>query len=52
MVTIVIDPGHGGEDSGAIGARGSKEKDVVLSIGKRLKAKIEQQPNMRVVMNS
>ena len=50
MVTIVIDPGHGGEDSGAIGARGSKEKDVVLSIGKRLKAKIEQQPNMRVVM--
>ncbi len=50
MVTIVIDPGHGGEDSGAIGARGSKEKDVVLAIGKRLKAKIEQQPNMRVVM--
>lgn len=50
MVTIVIDPGHGGEDSGAIGARGSKEKDVVLSIGKRLKFKIEQQPNMRVVM--
>lgn len=50
MVTIVVDPGHGGEDSGAIGARGSKEKDVVLAIGKRLKAKIEQQPNMRVVM--
>lgn len=50
MVTIVIDPGHGGEDSGAIGARGSKEKDVVLAIGKRLKAKIEQQPSMRVVM--
>ncbi len=50
MVTIVIDPGHGGEDAGAIGARGSREKDVVLSIGKRLKAKIEQQPNMRVVM--
>ncbi len=50
MVTIVIDPGHGGEDSGAIGARGSKEKDVVLSIGKRLRTKIEQQPNMRVVM--
>ncbi len=50
MVTIVIDPGHGGEDSGALGARGSKEKDVVLAIGKRLKTKIEQQPNMRVVM--
>ncbi len=50
MVTIVVDPGHGGEDSGAIGARGSKEKDVVLAIGKRLKAKIEQQPNMRVIM--
>lgn len=50
MVTIVIDPGHGGEDSGAIGARGSKEKDVVLAIGKRLRTKIEQQPSMRVVM--
>jgi len=50
MVTIVLDPGHGGEDPGAIGASGSREKDVVLAIAQRLKAKIEQQPNMRVVL--
>jgi N-acetylmuramoyl-L-alanine amidase len=50
MITIALDPGHGGEDPGAIGRGGSREKDVVLSIAKRLKAKIEQQPNMRVMM--
>ena len=50
MVTIVIDPGHGGEDPGAIGRSGSREKDVVLSIAKRLKARIEREPNMRVVL--
>jgi len=50
MITIVLDPGHGGEDPGAIGRGGSREKDVVLSIARRLKAKIEQEPNMRVVM--
>lgn len=50
MITIVLDPGHGGEDPGAIGAAGSREKDVVLAIANRLKAKIEQQPNMRVVL--
>jgi N-acetylmuramoyl-L-alanine amidase len=47
MVTIVLDPGHGGEDPGAIGRGGSKEKDVTLSIARRLKAKIDAQPNMR-----
>ncbi|WAW10962.1 N-acetylmuramoyl-L-alanine amidase [Oxalobacter vibrioformis] len=50
MVTVVLDPGHGGEDPGAIGHRGSREKDVVLSIARRLKTRIEQEPNMRVVM--
>jgi len=50
MVTIALDPGHGGEDPGAIGRSGSREKDVVLSIAKRLKAKIEEQPNMRVML--
>jgi len=50
MITITLDPGHGGEDPGAIGAGGNREKDVVLSIAKRLKAKIEQQPNMRVML--
>jgi len=50
MVTIALDPGHGGEDPGAVGRGGSYEKDVVLSIAKRLKAKIESQPNMRVFL--
>jgi N-acetylmuramoyl-L-alanine amidase len=50
MITIALDPGHGGEDPGAIGASGSREKDVVLAIAKRLKARIEQQPNMRVML--
>ncbi len=50
MITIALDPGHGGEDPGAIGRAGSREKDVVLSIAKRLKGKIEGQPNMRVML--
>ncbi|MDB5768561.1 MAG: amiC [Collimonas fungivorans] len=50
MITIALDPGHGGEDPGATGRGGNREKDVVLSIAKRLKAKIEQQPNMRVML--
>ena len=47
LITIAIDPGHGGEDPGAIGALGSKEKNVVLSIAKRLKEKIEGEAYMR-----
>lgn len=47
LITIAIDPGHGGEDPGAIGAAGSKEKHVVLSIAKRLKEKIEDEAYMR-----
>ena len=50
LLTIALDPGHGGEDPGAIGRGGSHEKDVVLAIAKRLKAKIEEQPNMRVML--
>ncbi|MBR7779189.1 N-acetylmuramoyl-L-alanine amidase [Undibacterium rugosum] len=50
LITIAIDPGHGGEDPGALGRNGSREKDVVLAIAKRLKAKIEQLPNMRVML--
>jgi N-acetylmuramoyl-L-alanine amidase len=50
MITIALDPGHGGEDPGAIGRAGSREKDVVLAIAKRLKGKIESQPNMRVML--
>ena len=50
MTTIALDPGHGGEDPGAIGARGSREKDIVLAVAKRLKAKLEQLPNTRVML--
>ncbi len=50
MITIALDPGHGGEDPGAIGHGGNREKDVVLEIAKRIKAKIEGQPNMRVML--
>jgi N-acetylmuramoyl-L-alanine amidase len=50
MITIALDPGHGGEDPGAIGRGGSREKDVVLAIAKRLKSKIEEHPNMRVML--
>jgi N-acetylmuramoyl-L-alanine amidase len=47
LLTIAIDPGHGGEDPGAIGKRGSREKDIVLAISRRLKQKIEAEPDMR-----
>ena len=50
MITVAIDPGHGGEDPGAVGARGSYEKDIVLSIAKRLKAQLERMPNIRVML--
>ncbi len=49
-ITIAIDPGHGGEDPGAIGANGSREKDITLKIGKKLKARIDEDPNMRGVL--
>ncbi|MYN28007.1 N-acetylmuramoyl-L-alanine amidase [Duganella levis] len=50
MITIALDPGHGGEDPGASGKNGSREKDIVLSIAKRLKAKLEEQSNVRVML--
>lgn len=49
-ITIVVDPGHGGEDPGAIGRRKTMEKTVVLQIGRRLARLINSQPNMRAVM--
>lgn len=50
IYTVVIDPGHGGEDPGAIGRRGSYEKNVTLSIARRLKSKIDAEPNMQAVL--
>ena len=38
FIVVALDPGHGGEDPGAVGARGTREKDVVLQIAKKLKA--------------
>ncbi|MBC7802305.1 MAG: N-acetylmuramoyl-L-alanine amidase [Candidatus Parcubacteria bacterium] len=50
LATIVIDPGHGGEDPGARGRLGSREKDITLTIAKRLKALIDAEPDMRAVL--
>ena len=50
MITIVIDPGHGGEDPGALGRSGTQEKDVTLAIARKLKERINREPNMRAVL--
>jgi len=50
LVTIAIDPGHGGEDPGAIGPRGTREKDVVLAVAARVRAKLADEPNMRAYL--
>jgi N-acetylmuramoyl-L-alanine amidase len=50
LVIVAIDAGHGGEDPGARGRHGTLEKDVTLAIAKRLKARIDQEPNMRAVL--
>lgn len=50
LITIMLDPGHGGEDPGAIGQGGSHEKNVTLAVAKRLKEKIDAVPNMRAVL--
>jgi len=50
MRTIVVDPGHGGEELGAHGPQGTLEKDVTLSVARRLKAAIEARLGMRVIL--
>lgn len=50
IVTVAIDPGHGGEDPGAIGQSGAKEKDVVLAIAKKLQAQLDENPNFRTLI--
>lgn len=49
-IIVVIDPGHGGKDPGATGPYGSKEKDIVLAIAKKLQAEINQQPGFKAVL--
>jgi len=50
LIIVAIDPGHGGEDPGAIGRRGTYEKNVTLAIARKLKARIDREPNMRGVL--
>lgn len=49
-IVIMLDPGHGGEDPGAIGPNKTREKDIVLSIARRLKALLDKERNMKVYM--
>jgi N-acetylmuramoyl-L-alanine amidase len=49
-LVIAIDAGHGGEDPGAIGKNGTREKDVVLAIARELAAKINAEPGMKAVL--
>jgi N-acetylmuramoyl-L-alanine amidase len=48
--TVVIDPGHGGDDAGGKGAGGAVEKDVVLEIARRLKTALESRLGVRVLL--
>lgn len=47
---IAVDAGHGGEDPGALGRSGTREKTVTLAIARKLKARIDKEPNMRAVL--
>ena len=49
-IVVAIDAGHGGKDPGAIGRKGTREKDIVLAISKRLKNLIDNEPGMRAFM--
>ncbi|MBS1188327.1 MAG: N-acetylmuramoyl-L-alanine amidase [Rhodocyclaceae bacterium] len=50
LVTITLDPGHGGEDPGAVGKAGTQEKAVTLAVARRVKARLDAEPNMRAVL--
>ncbi|MEK7763932.1 MAG: N-acetylmuramoyl-L-alanine amidase [Nitrospirota bacterium] len=50
FTTIVIDPGHGGRDSGARGQHGTEEKDITLKVALKLRDLLSQQPGVRVLM--
>ena len=48
--SIIIDPGHGGEDTGAIGRGGTREKDIVLDIARRLKRRLDARAQTEVLL--
>ena len=48
--TIIIDPGHGGKDPGAIGYRGTREKDIALDVAKRLERKIAKNMKVKTIL--
>jgi N-acetylmuramoyl-L-alanine amidase len=48
--TVVIDPGHGGDETGAQGSRGTIEKDITLSVARRLRTLIESRLGLRVFL--
>lgn len=50
VIIVAIDPGHGGKDPGAVGYQGTFEKDITLTIARKLKEKIDKEPNMRAVL--
>ncbi len=50
ILLVAVDAGHGGEDPGARGRRGTYEKNVTLSIARRLKAQIDEMPGMRAIL--
>ena len=50
LIVVAIDPGHGGEDPGATGPSGTREKDVVLAIALMLRDRLNTQPNMRAML--
>jgi N-acetylmuramoyl-L-alanine amidase len=50
LVIVALDPGHGGEDPGAIGPTGLREKDVVLAIALKLRERLNELPGVRVMM--
>src|SRR5690606_263361 len=49
-ILVALDPGHGGEDPGAIGRRGTREKDIVLEIARRLQRMIDATPGMKAYL--
>ena len=50
LIVVAIDPGHGGEDPGAVGPSGLREKDVVLAVALQLRDQLNALPGMRAML--